>query len=106
MCLLYFLYLNQKIVVCKKKVRKILSLQISDPISMTAVVGIVTSGLLIILVAFMITGYSYKRRTFCFKDTISVKGSTKTRSNAKSSKKVRHSIAIKIFSSKTKHNKN
>ena len=63
-------------------------LQISDPISMTAVVGLVTSILLIILVAFMITGYAYKRRKLCFKDTIPVAVSTKKRSKTRSTQKV------------------
>ena len=62
--------------------------QISDPISMTAVVGIVTSALLLILVAFMITGYAYKRRKLCFKDTIPVAMPSKKVSNKKHSKKV------------------
>ena len=35
---------------------------------MTAVVGLVTSALLIIMIVFALTGYAYKQRKICFKD--------------------------------------
>ena len=57
--------------------------QISDPISMTAVVSIVTSGLLLIIIAVAITGFAYKERTLCFRDgfkpSFKAKGNSKTR---------------------------
>ena len=55
--------------------------QISDPISMTAVVSIVTSGLLLTIIAVAITGFAYKERTLCFRD--SFKPSFKTKGNSK-----------------------
>ena len=57
--------------------------QISDPISMTAVVSIVTSALLLTIIAVAITGFAYKERTLCFRDgfkpSFKAKGNSKTR---------------------------
>ena len=57
--------------------------QISDPISMTAVVSIVTSALLLTIIAVAITGFAYKERTLCFRDSFKTsfkaKGNSKTR---------------------------
>ena len=55
--------------------------QISDPISMTAVVSIVTSGLLLTIIAVAITGFAYKEKTLCFRD--SFKPSFKAKGNSK-----------------------
>ena len=47
----------------------IILFQISDPISMTAVVGIISSGLLVFVFVVGYTGYAYRFRKNCFKDS-------------------------------------
>jgi hypothetical protein len=56
---------------------------------MTAIVGIVTSGLLLIMIVFALTGYAYKRRKMCFKEpNTGVQVNEKRKK--KSSKKVKY----------------
>ena len=50
---------------------------------MTAVVSIVTSALVLTIIAVAITGFAYKERTLCFRDSfkpsLKAKGNSKTR---------------------------
>ena len=62
---------------------------------MTAIVGIVTSGLLLIMIASAFTGYAYKRRKLCFKEPSTMVQANEKRKK-KSSKKVKYGRATFI----------
>ena len=54
---------------------------------MSAVIGIVTCSMLVFMIAFALTGYAYKRRKLCFKETNTpIKGKPRSKKKTSSRK--------------------